>query len=92
MKMIKPGGKTKGICYDCEAVQSATYIRKDLVVRQNKKITVRNILTIVCDKCSAILGFSHESVPTIKEAIENQKDLEPEEKKILLDNKWDLYE
>lgn len=66
--MIKPGDKSKGICYTCKKMVITTFKYGPL------KEEIPNILIAYCDVCGDPVGIPHQSVEDIKRYRENNND------------------
>lgn len=65
MKLLQTGDKSKAICYDCKALVTTTYQRRDVPFSDGVGI-VKDFLAGVCDLCDRVVSTPAQSTPAIK--------------------------
>lgn len=70
--VYQEGQNSKAICEDCGLVVT-TFKKRDVLFPESK-ITVKNILVAVCNKCNNTVGIPQQSVPAVKTALEGHNE------------------
>ncbi len=73
MKIWKDGDKSRALCPSCQ--RSTTVIFERRSVEQSKPaVTAEDVLVAVCQECDGIAMIPHQSMPKLREAIQNPKE------------------
>lgn len=73
MKIWKDGDKSRGLCPSCQRKTNIVFQRRS-VTQSAPAVTAEAVLVAVCQECDGIAMIPHQSMPKLREAIQNPKE------------------
>ena len=72
MKIFKVGESQQAACDKCQSFENATFQLRDVPFSDGDGI-VKNVLVGICDKCDSVTVLPHQSTPSVKKQLEQQR-------------------